>query len=76
MICAINPTCPREQGENANYMNRNKLTKKKKKKGVLGCEEKNKEVLELFEMYYLFDNTCFRTCNINRYLLENQHYKH
>lgn len=50
--------------------------KKKKKKGVLGCEEKNKEVLELFEMYYLFDNTCFRTCNINRYLLENQHYKH
>lgn len=74
MICAINPTCPREQGENGNYMNRNKPTKKK---GVLGGEEKTKEeVLELFGMYYLFDNTCFRTCNINRYLLENQHYKH
>lgn len=42
MICAINPTCPREQGENANYMNRNKLTKKKKKKGCWGVRKKTK----------------------------------
>lgn len=41
MICTINPTCPREQGENGNYMNRNKLTKKKKRgAGVRGKKQR------------------------------------